>query len=131
MIERTAMLGMTRMIDFANQADVSLTVNMDMPQVVAFKAGFLVLGIRVRERGIDGYAMNGAGGSDLMSKFSMLDSKLYGGREGGGRCRWGNLWVRKGSHLSHILFYVIDKLRHMHLIEDRCHIFLNFLLDST
>lgn len=88
MVERAAVLGVTGLIDLADWTDVSLTVDIYMSEMMTFKASLLVSRMGSREGGINGYTMNGAGSSNLVSEFSMLDSWFYSGGKGRGRCGW-------------------------------------------
>ena len=73
MVQRAAMLGVTRMVNLADRADVPLTMDTNVSQVVAFEACLSVGGVVARKRGINRYTMNGSGGIDFMAKFSALE----------------------------------------------------------
>ena len=62
------------MVDFANRADVPLTVDTNMAKVVAFEARFMIARVVTGEWGVDGYAMDSPSGIDFMTKFGTLES---------------------------------------------------------
>ena len=67
------MLGVTRVVDLIDQANVPLTVDVDMSEVMTFKAGFLITGMSMREGGVNRYAADGSSGTNFVSKFYMLN----------------------------------------------------------
>lgn len=74
MVEGAAMSGVTGLIDFADRANMPLAVDTYVSEMMTFKASFPRLGMGIRERGINRYAMNSARGLDFVSKFNTLDS---------------------------------------------------------
>ena len=75
------MLGVTRVVDLADWADITLTVDMNVSKVVAFKACLSIARVVARKRGINRYAMNGPGSNNFMAKFSVLECQLGFERE--------------------------------------------------
>ena len=67
------MLRVAGAIDFANQADVPLTVDTNVAEVVAFEARFMVARVVMGEWGIDGYAMDSSHSIDLVTEFYALE----------------------------------------------------------
>ena len=68
------MLGVARMGDLADRADIPSTVDMDVSQIMTFEARFPETGMVVRERGINRFTVDSTGGIDLMAEFHMLES---------------------------------------------------------
>ena len=93
-----------RTIDFANRADVPLTVDVNMAKVVTFEARFVVTRVITGKWGIDGYAMDSPCGIDFMTKFSTLEGQLglRGERGGGSGCK--RLGVGRRSQFFNISF---------------------------
>ena len=90
--KRTTLLGVARAVDFANRADIPLTVDTNMAQVVAFKARFVVTRVVTGEWGINRYAMDSSHGIDFVTKFSALEGQL----DLRGKWRGGSGWERLG-----------------------------------
>ena len=61
------------MVDFTDWANIPLAMSANMPEVMTFKACFVISGVVTREGGVNGYAMNSACGIDFMMKFSALE----------------------------------------------------------
>ena len=61
------------MVDLTDRTDIPLTVDVDVPEMMAFEACLLVVRMVVRERSINRYTMDGTGGIDFMVKFCMLE----------------------------------------------------------
>ena len=53
MVQGAVVLGMTRVVDPADQANVPLTVDADVSEVVTFEASFSITRVSVREGGIN------------------------------------------------------------------------------
>ena len=73
MVEGAAMLGVTGLIDFADRANMPLAVDTYVSEMMTFKASFPRLGMGIRERGINRYAMDSPGSIDLVMEFNLLD----------------------------------------------------------
>ena len=73
MVQRAVMLGVTRVVDLADWADVPLTVDMNVFKVVAFEACLSIARVVVRKRGINRYTMNGSSSNNFVAKFSALE----------------------------------------------------------
>ena len=94
-------------------------MDMNVPKVVAFKACFSVVGVVVRKRGINRYAVNGSSGINFMMKFCALEGQLsFGGKWRGG-CGRERLWIGRCGQFFDMLFYVVNELGHLQLIEHR------------
>ena len=70
------MLGMSGGSNFTDRTDIPPTMNVNMSKVMTFKAGFLVVRVGMRKRGVDGFAVNGSGSLNLMTKFYALNGKF-------------------------------------------------------
>ena len=60
-------------VDFTNRADIPLTVDTNVAEVVAFKARFMVARVVMGEWGIDGFAMDSSRSINLMTEFHALE----------------------------------------------------------
>lgn len=58
MILGAAMLGMTRVVDFTDWINVPLAMDVDVSKVVTYEASFSVMGVGLRERGVNRYTMD-------------------------------------------------------------------------
>ena len=67
------MLRVARAIDFTNRENVPLTVDTKVSKVVTFKTQLVVVGVVMREGGVNGYAMDSSSGVDLVMEFSALE----------------------------------------------------------
>ena len=59
--------------NLTNRTDIPLTMDANMSEVVTLKAGLAAARVGTRKRGINGFAINGSGGSNLMTKFYALN----------------------------------------------------------
>ena len=91
--KRATPLRVAGVVDFANQADVPLAVDMNVAKVVAFKARFMVVRVATGQWGIDGYAMDSSRGIDFMTEFNALEGPLVLGGERRGGSGWKRLGV--------------------------------------
>ena len=67
------MLRVTSAVDLADWADIPLTVDTDVFEIVAFKACLSVARMIAREGSIHRYAMDGPSGVNFMAEFCMLE----------------------------------------------------------
>ena len=58
--QRAALLGMARMVDFANWTDIPLTMDVDMSEVMTLETRLVVVRM-VAGESINWYAVNGCG----------------------------------------------------------------------
>ena len=71
------------------------------------------------KEGVNRYSVNGSSGINLMTKFSALEGQFGFGGERRGGCRRERLWIGRRGQFFDILFYVINELGHLQLIEHR------------
>ena len=57
----------------AQRADIPLTMDADVSEVVIFETRFMVARVVAREWGVDQYAVNGPCGINLVTEFSTLE----------------------------------------------------------
>ena len=117
MAQRAVSLRMTRTVNFAYGADIPLTMDANMSEVVTFATRVVVVRMIVRKRGINWYTMNGPHSIDFVSEFSTLESQFDFGREWGRGSRRNGLQIGRRSQLFDISFQVVGELRHLHLVE--------------
>ena len=95
--QRATVLGVAGAVDFAHWADVPLTMDMNMAKVMAFEARFMVARVVMGEWGVNGYAVNGSRGINLVAEFSALEGQLNFGGEWGRGSGWERLGIGRYS----------------------------------
>ena len=113
------MLWVTGAVDFADWANIPLRMDTDMSEMVAFEAGFPIAGVVTGKGGVNRYALDGTCGIDFVAELHTLESELHFGREWGGGCGGGRLWVHRCGQLFNVVLHVINTLQHLQLIEGR------------
>ena len=82
MTQRATLLRVAGTVDFAYGADIPLTVDVDMSEVVTLETRFVVARMVAGERGIDWYSVNGSSGVNFVAEFSTLEGQFDFGGEG-------------------------------------------------
>ena len=83
MVKGAAILRMSGAVDFTNGANIPLTVDADVAEVVAFKASLVVAGVVSVEGAVYRHSLNSPFRQDLMVQLCVLDGQFDGGGEGG------------------------------------------------
>ena len=91
-------------VDLAYGADIPLTVDADMSEVVTFETRLVVARMVVGERGVDWYAVNGSSGVNFVAEFSALEGQLDLRGEWGGGSRWKGLGVGRRGQFFDVSF---------------------------
>ena len=91
-------------VDLAYGADIPLTVDANMSEVVTLETRLVVARMVAGERGVDWYAVNGPSGVNFMAEFSTLEGQFDFGGEGGGGSGWKRLGVGGHSQFLDVSF---------------------------
>ena len=97
------MLRMAGVVDLAYWANIPLTVDVDVSEVMAFETRLMIARMVVGEWSINWYIVNGSCGINLMMEFSALEGQLDFGGEWRGGSGWKRLGVGRCSQFLDIL----------------------------
>ena len=96
MVKRATILRVSRAVDFANGADIPLTVDANVAKMMALEAGFGVAWVVAVEWPVYRRSLYSPFSQDLVVQFCVLDSQFNGGSERGGG--GGGYNLRVGRH---------------------------------
>ena len=131
MIKRATILRVSWAVDFANGANIPLTVNANVAKMVAFEASLSVVWMVTVEWSVYRCSSYSPFSQDFVVQFCILDSQFNGSSERGGGGGGYNLRVGCRSQFGRVSFDVCYEFRHMELMEEGEEIFLDGSLDSA
>ena len=97
-------MGVARVADFTNGADIPSTVDANMAKVMAFETRFVVARVITGEWGVNRFAVDSPSGINFMAKFGALKGEFDFGRDGGRGSGWEWLGVGSRSQLFDVSF---------------------------